>query len=252
MFGAIAAVAGGALGGMFAAEGASDAARIQAGAADRASALSQGQYDQNRADLAPYREAGYAGLTRLRDLLGIGATPNANAEGVRKFTVGDFYNDPVNQIGMQFGLDEGRKGIERSAAARGSLNSGATLKELTRYGTDYAGQRAGESYNRFVNDQTNLYNRYAGIAGTGQNAANTTAAMGTQNANTIGNYLTGAGNARGAAAIAGANAWGGAAGNIGNYFGQSSMLDKILNRGGAAGGGMPYTGYGVNGDYQYG
>ena len=238
---AAAAVGGAVVSGYLQADAAENAAGMQSESANRAIGVSQAQYDQNRADLAPYREAGYASLTRLRDLLGIGDKSDANAPLTRRFTVGDFWEDPVTKLGFQTGLEEGRSGINRMAAARGSLNSGATLKALERFGTDYAGQKAGESYNRFVNDQTNLYNRFAGVAGTGQNAANTTAALGTNNATTVGNYLTGAANARGAAAIGQANAYSGAIGNIGQYFGQNAMLDKILNRGGIAGGGF----YGV-------
>lgn len=163
----------------------------------------------------------------------------------RKFTVGDFYDDPVTKLGLQFGLDEGRKGLTRMAAARGGLNSGATLKALERYGTDYVGTKAGESYNRFVNDQTNIYNRLAGVAGTGQAAANTTATLGANNAQTIGGIMTAAGNARGAASIAGGNVWGNAANQIGNYYGQQQTIDKILaSRGGY---GTPgYGGYGAS------
>lgn len=42
--------------------------------------------------------------------------------------------------GYQFGLDEGAKTVQASAAARGGLNSGATLKALTKFGNDYADQ----------------------------------------------------------------------------------------------------------------
>lgn len=147
----------------------------------------------------------------------------------QKFTVGDFWADPVTELGFQFGLGEGTKGLERMAAARGGLNSGATLKALTRYGTDYAGTKAGEAYNRFYGDQDRIFNRLSGVAGSGQTAATNTASMGQNTAQTVGGYLSGLGNARGAAAIGGANAFGGALGNIGNYFGQQATLDKILS-----------------------
>jgi len=40
--------------------------------------------------------------------------------------------------GYQFRLEEGERSVERSASARGGLFSGQTLKELTRYGQEYA------------------------------------------------------------------------------------------------------------------
>jgi hypothetical protein len=49
----------------------------------------------------------------------------------KKFSVSDFYDDPVVKLGMDFGLTEGRKAIDRGAGAAGLRNSGATLKELT-------------------------------------------------------------------------------------------------------------------------
>lgn len=130
--------------------------------------------------------------------------------------------------GYQFRLNEGLKSGRNIAGARGMLNSGATGKALTRYGQDYASNEFG-----------NVYNRLMGAAGQGQNATNTTVAAGTNMANNVGNTMMGAANARGAAGIAGANAWGNAFDTIGNWWSQNQTLDKILNRGGIAGGGNP-------------
>lgn len=146
---------------------------------------------------------------------------------MRRFTVGDFWADPVTKLGLQFGLDEGTKAIDRMAGSRGMRNSGQTLKALTRFGTDYTGTKAGESQNRFENERTGVYNRLAGIAGSGQTAANTTTAAGTSMANNVASLLSSGGNARGAAAIAGGNALGGAGTSIANYWNQQNMLDRL-------------------------
>ena len=167
----------------------------------------------------------------------------------RKFTLADFWDDPVTKASYQFGLDEGTKALDRMGGAKGSRNSGAQLKALARYATDYTGQQAGQSQARFVNDQTNLYNRYAGLAGTGQNAANTTVASGTNMANTVGGMLTAQGNARGAASIAGGNAVGGALTGAGNWYNQQRTLNQILNRGGTAGAGAPTGGGNIGDDW---
>jgi hypothetical protein len=50
--------------------------------------------------------------------------------------------------GYQFRLNEGTKALERSAAARGMLFSGATGKGLTRYAQDYASNEYDKSFNR--------------------------------------------------------------------------------------------------------
>lgn len=144
---------------------------------------------------------------------------------LKKFTLADFWDDPVTQASYQQGLDQGTKALANMAGARGNRNSGAQLKALTRFTTDYTGNQAAGSQARFVGDQTNLYNRLAGIAGTGQTAAQTGATLGTSQAGTVADLLTSQGNARGAAAIAKSNVLGGALQSAGNtlakYFGSS-------------------------------
>jgi hypothetical protein len=49
---------------------------------------------------------------------------------------------------FQFGLETGVNAIDRSAAARGGLHSGGTLKALARFGTDYGTTKFGESFDR--------------------------------------------------------------------------------------------------------
>ncbi len=185
-------------------------------------------------ELSNLDAGGYSGY--IRDYLSAHPESAASAGGpetqpgflTRRFGMADRDADPVYQSGLQFGLNEGTKGLNRAAAARGSLNSGATLKALERFGNDYGSTKAADSYNRFVNDQTNIYNRLAGVAGTGQTASNTSAQLGANTATNVGNILTAQGNARGAATIAGGNAMGGAFNTIGNYYGQQNTLDKIL------------------------
>lgn len=59
------------VGGLIGADGASDAANIQAGATREANALQQKQYEQTRNDLAGYRGLGSAATNRLAQLLGL-------------------------------------------------------------------------------------------------------------------------------------------------------------------------------------
>ena len=147
----------------------------------------------------------------------------------RRFTVSDFYDDPVTKLSMEYGLNEGRKAIDLGAGAAGLRNSGATLKALTKFGTDYAGGQAAGSEGRFKDWQSRIFSNLSGVAGVGQNATNATASAGAGMASGIANTLTGTagrigdlyssmGNARGAASIAGGNAWGNAFGTIGNWW----------------------------------
>jgi len=157
----------------------------------------------------------------------------------KKFTLADFWDDPVTKASYQMGLDQGIQGINNMAGARGGRNSGQTLKALTRFSTDYTGNQAAGSQARYVNDQTNTYNRLAGLSGTGQTAANTVASAGQNMANNISGLTSSLGNARGAAAIASGNAWQGAGQNIANWYGQQNQLNRMSG------------GIGTGGSYNY-
>ena len=126
---------------------------------------------------------------------------------MRKFGASDLAGDAVYQSGLQFGLDQGTQGINRQAAAGGSMLSGATLKALTRFGNDYGSTKANESYNRFNADNTTQYNRLAGLSGAGQQATNQVSAAGQNMANNISQSQQGVGNARGSAYLTQGNAW---------------------------------------------
>lgn len=157
-----------------------------------------------------------------------------NTEGygdlTRRFSAADIDKDPVYQSGLQFGLDEGRKGIERQASATGSMLSGATLKALSRFGNDYASTKANDSFNRFNTENTGIYNKLAGLSGTGQVAANQVGTAGQNYATSVGNTMQGLGNARAASGIASSNAlMNGVSNAFGNYQSQQ-YLDLLKNK----------------------
>jgi hypothetical protein len=101
-----------------------------------------------------------------------------------------------NSPGYQFRMNEGIKQLERSAASRGTLLTGGTLKGLQRYAQDYA---SGEYNNR--------NNQLFGWAGLGMNAAGAQAGQNSQYATTAGDLMTQQGNAQAAGTVGGANAW---------------------------------------------
>lgn len=147
---------------------------------------------------------------------------------LRKFSAADLNADPVYQSGLQFGLNEGVKGLNRQAAAGGNFLSGAALKALTRFGNDYGSTKANESYNRYTNDQTNTYNKLAGISGTGQTSAAQIASQGAQVAQSIGNNAIAGGNARASGYINQSNSLNDMLGGVygaakrGNWFSSST------------------------------
>lgn len=236
-----AAVVGGAIiGGVATNMAAGTAADAQAESAAQSDATQRYMYDQTRSDNAPFLANGTAASNKLANYLGLSGdatSPNYGSLN-RKFTAADLAADVPYSTGMQFGLDQGTTGINRLAAASGSLNSGATLKALAKFGNDYGNQQAGAAQNRFTADQTNTYNRLAGVAGSGQTAANTIDSAGASTANALSNTAIGLGNARGASAIAQGNAISGGANSISNYYRQQQLLDQLQN--GRSGG---YNGY---------
>lgn len=133
----------------------------------------------------------------------------------KKFTLDDYVQDP----GYQFRLSEGMKGLDRSAAARGGLQSGAALKAAANYSQNAASAEYGNAYNRFNTDQNTQYNRLASLAGLGQTATSATAAAGSNYANNVGSYAMTNGANQGNAALSAGNARGSSYSGIANALG---------------------------------
>lgn len=222
--GAIAGAGGDIFGSIQGGKAAKKAAKAQARAAKDALELQRRQYYGTQNASAPYRDAGTNALLRLSqgygllgernpvydDLLSqIAAAQNARAHnkeailsdqlsktpqylaGTGKPDYSVFQDDP----GYQFRLNQGLQGVERSAAARGLLGSGRTLKALNDYAQGAASQEFGNSFNRL-----------ASLAGIGQAANSQNAAAGQAFANNSGNLLSRLGDARASSYINSANA----------------------------------------------
>jgi len=66
-------------------------------------------------------------------------------------------NDPS----FQWRMDQGRKALEASAAGRGTLRSGGTLKDVLKYGQNFASQEYGNIWNRALTEyDTNRDNAF--------------------------------------------------------------------------------------------
>lgn len=166
------------------------AINAQTSAANSANATSKYIYDQQRADQEPWRASGIKALAGLD-----------NTDFQKDFTQNDFQKDP----GYDFRIAEGQKALERSAAARGGLNSGATLKALARYGQDFASGEYNNAYNRFNADRDRRFNRLSSLAGGGQTATNQVGQFAGQYGQQVSGNQIGLGNAIGAAHIGEAN-----------------------------------------------
>lgn len=198
-------------------EGAKDAAHAQEEAAKDSNRTQLYMYNQTRDDQSPYREAGAGALGQLRGLTGPGGEFNHN------FGINDFQQDP----GYAFRQAEGQQGVERSAAARGGLLSGATLKAVDQYNQDYASNEYSNAYNRFNTDRTNRFNRLSSLAGIGQTANNTLAAVGVNTANQISQGQQAIGNARSSGYIGQGNAVNNGIGQLANQYQNYQALNRL-------------------------
>lgn len=81
-------------------------------------------------------------------------------------------NDVLNMPGYQFAYDQGQKAVQTSAASKGNLLSGGTLKALDQFGTGTALQGYGQLANLGMQANALNFGQNSTIAGLGYNATN--------------------------------------------------------------------------------
>lgn len=214
----VAATVGGAV---YSSRKAGKAADAQVQASDRAIAAGQTAEERSLALMAPQREAGYRALAAAMDMTGLSrGTPTdteynpvtgayepraqGEAPNLADYEQYNWQTDP----GYQFRLDEGMRAIERSASARGILNSGGTIRSALRYSQDYAS-----------NEYQKVYERISGIAGFGNQANTNSVNVITGTAQNTANALTNAGEARASGYVAQGNAWANATNQFATMYG---------------------------------
>lgn len=215
----MAAVTGGVIGiggALYSANKQAGAAKAAGNKAAQAAAAAQQQLEQNyqrtQTNLQPYIGAGSDALSKL------------NAVNSGDYT--GFEHSPD----YQFSLSQGLQGLDRSAAARGSLNSGGQSADVLKFASGLASQNLG-----------NYTNRLMGLAGMGQGAASNLGSIGTGNAVASGNFgMQGAG-AQGQSLYDQANIntnltnkIGGIAGGLAGAFGGSAANASSYGTPGAA------------------
>lgn len=214
---------------------------------------------QRPADFGKYATAEFGGIKGFD-----------SASLMRNFSAQDFQADP----GYAFRMSEGMKALERSAAARGGLLSGATLRGTQRFGQDLASQEYQNAFNRFqanraaqAQEYANAFNRFQAerantlsplqtLAGQGQagaqQAAQASQAYTTGAGNALGAYgsavqgnLIGAGNAQAAGQIGMANALASGVGQGINFYQNQQLLNRLMPQQ-MAGPSAGYYGPGLN------
>jgi hypothetical protein len=221
LVGGLASAGGSIASGVMNSDAASSAAQLQYQSAQQALAFQKQVYGTEQQQVAPYIASGQSNLNQLNSQMGNLTAPfNPSANGVApqfSYTAQDFQTNP----GFQFALQQGQQALQRSAASKAGVLSGAAQKELANYTTGAAEQGFGTAYqqalqayqtnygnafNTYEANQQNAYSRLAQQAGQGLSATGQANQAGMNYANMSGQYAVGAGNAAAAGTLGSANA----------------------------------------------
>lgn len=247
------------VGGIFQSNAASDAQSAQERAAARARRDANRTFERQVQLQAPFRQGGLTALSRYMTLLGLepptvyaGGTmkppsltgpdgkrltgqalrdaqsnkgqppelyvdPNDPNFGkyARDFGMADFEADP----GYAFRLSEGIKALDASAAARGGLLSGNTLRGALKYGQDAASQEYTNAFNRYQLNRANQLQPLEALTGMARSSANTLSNAAGARGDALMSNAYQLGNVQAAGEIARGNAMSGMVGGIANALG---------------------------------
>lgn len=207
---------------------AQDAAATAAAATDRAADIQRQMFERQVQLSEPWRKAGEQALNKLAPL----------ASEYTPFGMNQFQADP----GYGFRMSEGMKALERSAAARGGLLSGTTMKGAQRFGQDLASQEYTNAFNRYQTERNARLAPLQSLAGVGQTAANTLGGAGQTYGANMSNLYTAQGETSANALLAAQRARSSSYGQVGNalgkYLGGGSIFGGSVGTGGGYGGGV--------------
>lgn len=189
------------------------AAREQARSADAATAAQERMFAKQVELQEPFRKVGVNALPEL-----------VAASKYEPFTMAKYQADP----GYAFRLREGMKALERSAAARGGLLSGATLRGVQEYGQDLASQEYTNAFNRYQAERAARLNPLQSLTGMGQTTAANVATQAGQLGQNVGANLMAGGAARASGYVGAANALTGGLGQYLNYQQNQALMNRMF------------------------
>jgi hypothetical protein len=184
--GGLSSVLGGGAGGLFGEisgnnASAASALRYQKEALDRQNALYgdarmglTNALGEGLNELQPWYASGQQALNQQNALLGLGGDQNAANQAFDNFR---------NSTGYQFRFNQGQNALQNSAAAKGSLFSGAAGKALQDYGQNLASAEFGNYFGNLNALSQNGFNAAGNKAGLRQNYGNALAGIYNNQAN---------------------------------------------------------------------
>ncbi len=179
---------------------------------------------QQRADQAPWMQAGGDAVTRLA----AGLQPGG--EFTNKFTMAD----ATNSEAMKEAQRGGAESIQNSAAAKGGLIGSNVMSDLTKFGQANAAQYQNQAFNQWNTEQNRQLGAVQSLAGLGQTSAQNVA-------DSSANLTLASGNAGAAGTVGASNAMSSGVSGAAN---QISMLAGLFGTGGGGGGGSSSSGSG--------
>ena len=194
--------------------GANKAASSQDKATKKAAKAQKQALAQQLALTKPYVEAGKNALPEYLKLA-----------PYEDFGMKQFQADP----GYNFRMAEGMKGLERSAAARGLLQSGGTLKGIQQYGQNLASAEYDNAFSRYISQREASMEPYRYLTGLGQAAAAGQAANIGSSGAALAEIAAARGNASAALAAGTGSAIGNAFSSIGQGVGSYYANEPYLN-----------------------
>jgi hypothetical protein len=208
------------------------AANTQAGAAEQAQQIQQGEFNTVLGNEAPFLQQGTGAVNKLSDLLGTSGNTGAQGYGslAQPFTAQNFQElSPA----YQFQLQQGAQGTLNQGASSQGAESGAALSGLQSYNQQFANTSFNNAFNQYQQQQNNIFGRLNSLATLGQGAASNQATGASSFANSIGQSATNVGTALAAGQVGQANAFAG---------GLQSAVPWLASSGGGGGaGGISYN-----------
>ena len=131
----------------------------QAGAAENAANLQRDQYQQTRADQAPWRQAGANALSTIAGM---------QPQFTHQFDANDLKTNLAPNYAWR--LAQGQAANQNAAGVSNGLVSGNALAGLQEYTQNAAGDAYQQAFNNYNAQQTNIFNRLSTIAGLGSTA----------------------------------------------------------------------------------
>ena len=174
--------------GIFQSEATKSAADTAAGASKDASETQLQMFREQQTAMEPWRASGVNALNQLNAMMGLPQTDQSAPGGPQDWRS---LMDP----GYEFRKREGINALSAAGAAAGNYGSGNMGVALEDFGQNLASQ-----------EFQNVYNRLAGVSGTGQVQSQAIGNMGVNTGNVMANYLNQAGQNIAQGQVAGSNA----------------------------------------------